>query len=364
MIIEQSMVSMSSEHQKSESVSYFQKEGLSGFGRQFIQARSQLGDAPLAIGLSGNDGLNEDKRGDAFLLMTEKGLQFRPVQARENVEIKKNLTQAALFRALFEAITGTELPVGKNNSMLGYDGFGDFSPGRMQRSSSTDFLSEIKTVKMTVNLSRSVEEHEISRFRAGGFIKTSDGHEIELDMTMSMERHYSATESFGFSKEVRFKDPLLLHFDGNAAQLSDSTFAFDIDADGESEWLSYLTGASGWLALDKNNNGKIDDGSELFGGQTGQGFEELSRFDDDKNGFIDAADRVFDDLLIWNKTLQTDQLLSLEKSDVGAIYTGSENTPFDFKDSNNQVVGRVSKSGIYLTESGVVGSVQQVDMAV
>lgn len=364
MIIEQSLISMSSEHQKSESVSYLQKSNLSGFGQEFLQARSQLDEVPPVTKVSGDDDSSINKQGDAFLVMTEKGLQFRSAETRDTAQVQRSLTQAALFKALFEAITGTELPVGKNNFSMADEAVGDFSGGRVQRSSSTDFLSDVKTVKMTVNMSRSVEEHEITRFSAGGIIKTSDGVEIELDMAMTMERHYSAIETSSFSKEVRFKDPLLLNFDGNSAQLSDAGFVFDIDADGESEWLSYLTGASGWLGLDKNHNGKIDDGSELFGGLTGQGFEELSDYDDDKNGFIDAADSVFDDLFIWNKTLQADQLLSLEESDVGAIYTGSESSLFDLKDSNNQTVGRIIKSGIYLTESGQVGSVQQVDMAV
>ena len=364
MIIEQSIISMSSEHHKSESVSYIQKGELSGFGQQFVEVCSLLGEASVVKGLSIDDGLDLDKRGDAFLRMTENGLQFRTAGAALGAEVQQIFFQAGLFKALFEVITGTELPVEQHDFRMSDDVIDDFAGGRRQRSASTDFLSEVKTVKMTVNLSRSVEEHEITRFTAGGIIKTSDGVEIELDMTMTMERRYAATDASSFSKEVRFKDPLLLNFDGNSTQLSDASFVFDIDADGESEWLGYLAGASGWLGLDKNNNGKIDDGSELFGGKTGQGFEELSFYDDDKNGFIDAADSVFDDLLIWKKTLQSDQLLSLKQSDVGAIYTGSENSPFDFKDSNNQIVGRVVKSGIYLTEAGGVGSVQQIDMAV
>ncbi|WP_372740033.1 hypothetical protein [Neptunomonas sp.] len=362
MIIEKSIISMSSEHQKSESVSFIQEGNLSGFGQQFVQASLLSGEALAVKGLSG-DALGAE-RGAAFLVMTENGLQFSSVDEQRATQVQQSLTQANLFKALFEAITGTELPVEKAGFMVSDNVIEDFSGGRVQRSAATDFLSEVKTVKMTVNLSRSVEEHEITRFNAGGIVKTSDGVEIGFNMAMTMERHYSSTETSGFTKEVHFKDPLLLNFDGSSAQLSDASFEFDIDADGESEWLGYLAGASGWLGLDKNNNGKIDDGSELFGGKTGQGFEELSRYDDDRNGFIDSADSVFDDLLIWNKTLQADQLLSLGESDVGAIYTGSENSPFDLKGDNNQVIGRVSKSGIYLTEAGDVGSVQQVDMAV
>ena len=360
MIIEQSMISMSSEHQKSESVSYLHKAELSGFGRQFVRESALLGGAQAVSPGGSTVAANEN----TVLVMTQTGLIFKSEESEQTAQMQETLTRAGLFKALFEAITGTELPVHGSGFAMVADTSKDFSAVRVQRSAATDFLSEVKTVKMTVNLTRSVEEHEITRFSAGGIVRTSDGVEVGLDMTMTMERHYSATVTSRFSKEVRFKDPLLLNFDGSSAQLSDAAFSFDIDADGESEWLGYLAGASGWLALDKNNNGKIDDGSELFGGVTGQGFDELAQYDDDKNGFIDAADSVFDDLLIWEKTLQTDLLLSIDKSKVGAIYTGSELTPFDLKNSENQLVGRVVKSGIYLTEAGQLGSVQQIDMVV
>lgn len=362
MIIEQSMITMSAEHQKSESVSFISKSNISAFGQQFIQARSALDEA-AETALFFDVGVNSPEQENAILMMTENGLEFRAVEEGKAAEMQQSYTQARLFKALFEAITGTKLPVINEYSGL-QDNQEAVSESRIQRSAATDFMSEVKTVKMTVNLTQLVEEHESMKFSAGGIIKTSDGAEISLDLAMMMERQYSATESVSFSKEVRFKDPILLNFDGSSAVLSDESFAFDIDADGESEWLSYLTGANGWLGLDKNNNGKIDDGSELFGGLTGQGFEELSRYDEDNNGFIDAADAVFDDLLIWRKSMQSEQLLSLEKSHIGAIFTGSEETDFDLKNDTNQMIGRVIKSGLYVSDSGAAGLVQQIDMAV
>ena len=76
---------------------------------------------------------------------------------------------------------------------------------------------------------------------------------------------------------------------------------FDIDADGEEESISYLQGGSGYLALDKNGDGVINDGSELFGTKSGDGFADLAEYDADGNGWIDENDPIFDKLLIWAK---------------------------------------------------------------
>ena len=54
-----------------------------------------------------------------------------------------------------------------------------------------------------------------------------------------------------------------------------------------------LGSGSGFLALDKNGNGKIDDGSELFGTKSGDGFADLAEYDSDGNGWIDEKGRVY-----------------------------------------------------------------------
>lgn len=51
-------------------------------------------------------------------------------------------------------------------------------------------------------------------------------------------------------------------------------------------------------------NGKIDDGSELFGARTGNGFNELAKYDSDNNHFIDAGDPVFSNLAFYQKILR------------------------------------------------------------
>lgn len=64
------------------------------------------------------------------------------------------------------------------------------------------------------------------------------------------------------------------------------------------------------------------------------------------------------------KTAEQDRLVSLTERDIGAIYLTATDTPFMLKESSNETLGRVQKSGFYLTESGAAGLIQQVDMAV
>jgi len=78
---------------------------------------------------------------------------------------------------------------------------------------------------------------------------------------------------------------------------------FDIDADGTLDSLTWLAPGMVWLALDRNGNGNIDDGSELFGGATpgadgGSGYKGLAAFDIDGNGYVEQKE--IPGLLLWD----------------------------------------------------------------
>jgi hypothetical protein len=124
-----------------------------------------------------------------------------------------------------------------------------------------------------------------------------------------------------------------------------------------------ITNDNGSLVfLDKNGNGKVDNGKELFGPATGNRMQELSQYDDDKNGWIDENDKVFAKLAIWTKDAnQQDQLKSLLEYNIGALYTGSINTAFQHNASNGEVLGEVTKLGAFIRQDGSAGLIQQVD---
>jgi hypothetical protein len=154
-------------------------------------------------------------------------------------------------------------------------------------------------------------------------------------------------------------DPLVLNLQGGAAAF-DGTTSFDLNADGRAETVARLAPGSAYLALDRNGNGAIDSGAELFGPSTGSGFGELAALDGDQNGWVDEGDAAFSRLSLWNPT--TGALTALKAADVGAISTTSAGTAFDVK-QGGALQASVARTGLYLHESdGSAGTVQHVDL--
>lgn len=210
------------------------------------------------------------------------------------------------------------------------------------------------------------EETEETAFSAAGTIRTADGQNIDFRLDLAMRRHYRAEASVSvrIGDAVR-KDPLVVNFAGTAAQLSNQRFRFDLTGDGKAEEIPLLASGSGYLALDLNLNGRIDSGAELFGPASGSGFAELARHDEDGNGWIDENDAVFSRLRVWTPDGSGGgELLSLQERNVGAIHLGRIGTPFELRGPGNEDLGGIRESGIFLTESGTAGTVQEIDLTV
>ena len=213
----------------------------------------------------------------------------------------------------------------------------------------------------------SYSESEATSFAATGVVRTADGKEISFSLSLSMARSYheESDVSIRLGDARQKKDPLVINFSGNAAQLTSQRFKFDLDSDGKAEEINFVAGGSGFLALDKNGDGKINNGSELFGAQSGNGFAELAAYDSDRNGWIDENDAAYAQLRVWTKdSAGNDVLSTLKQANVGAINLASVATPFDLKDSNNALLGQIRSSSVYLSEDGKAGTVQQVDLTV
>ena len=207
-------------------------------------------------------------------------------------------------------------------------------------------------------------ESEETNFSTVGKVRTADGREIDFNVNVGMSR--SVQERYMESMHLGFTmcDPLVINLDTDIASLSDQTFYFDIDADGELDEVSRLGAGSGYLALDKNGDGAINDGSELFGTASGNGFADLAKYDEDGNGWIDENDAIWTKLKIWCKDENgRDVLYSLTDKGVGAICLQNVSTDFTLKGQTGQTQGAIRNSGVFLYENGCAGTVQHVDVA-
>ncbi|MFD2229451.1 hypothetical protein [Alkalimarinus sediminis] len=209
-----------------------------------------------------------------------------------------------------------------------------------------------------------VSEAQNLTFSSQGAIKTEDGREIDFSLYLQLNHRaaYETTESFVLDVQ-QMKDPLVINFGRDSVSLSDQYFEFDLEGDGEEERVASLASGSGYLVLDKNANGIVDNGSELFGTRTGQGFAELAAFDQDGNLWIDENDKVFSQLQLWVSDASGEkQLKTLNEVGVGAIYLGSAEGRFNLHSSTGAVLGEVKSSGIVLMESGDVRTIQELDL--
>jgi hypothetical protein len=143
------------------------------------------------------------------------------------------------------------------------------------------------------------------------------------------------------AKAITDKGASFIHVDTDTDGLNTTNInkgiKFDVFGNGTSINTGWGNNNDGLLALDKNGNGKIDNGTELFGGAIGAGFAKLAALDTNKDGIIDAKDSDFPKLQIWtdlnqNGVTNPGELKSLTDSAVASLNLGYTN---DFKTINN-----------------------------
>lgn len=212
---------------------------------------------------------------------------------------------------------------------------------------------------------RSYEENEQMRYSSSGNVLTSDGRSISFNLDFSMSRSYYEQNSLSIrlGDAVRM-DPLVIAYSGTGPRLSKEKYAFDLNGDGTAEQISFAMGGSGFLTFDKDGDGMISDGTELFGTQSGNGFADLRAYDADKNGWIDESDPVFSMLSVF--TLGDDgnrTMFSLGDAGVGAIFLQETASQFEFTDGRTSD-GMMRASSVFLREDGTAGTIHHIDLAI
>lgn len=130
------------------------------------------------------------------------------------------------------------------------------------------------------------------------------------------------------------RDPLIIDLGESGIELRSLEHGvnFDLDNNGFAEKTAWIGTEDGFLALDRNGNGNIDNGGELFGDQvilkdgskSASGFEALAELDDNSDGIIDNNDAAFSNLRVWidanhNGKSESNELKTLNETGVVSI---------------------------------------------
>ena len=209
----------------------------------------------------------------------------------------------------------------------------------------------------------SYQEVEATSFRASGSVTAADGRQIDFSQALDLARAYARTEtiSLRLTGTLDPKAAASAATAGAPAATAASPAAAPVPAAPATQQALSLGGSV--LAYDANGNGKIDPKTELLG-QSGDGFAELAKYDDDKNGFIDEGDQIFSKLALVDRTAGGLTAATLAAKGVGAIYTGSVATPYTVTDTANQPLAQIARSGVFINENGTTGIAQQVNVLV
>lgn len=165
------------------------------------------------------------------------------------------------------------------------------------------------------------------------------------------------------------KDPLVLDLDGDGIETTSpsdgSTVLFDLDDDGVKSGTGWIKPDDGWLVLDRNGNGAIDSGRELFGVDTIKqdgtkavdGFDALKDLDENNDGMFTVSDSKFQEVRVWRDLnqdgiSQEGELISLDEAGIVSIAVSGENIRTDLGNGNIQTA-----VGSYIRTDGHAGSI-------
>ena len=221
----------------------------------------------------------------------------------------------------------------------------------------------------TVEATQTYYQKSSIDFSSKAQIKTADGKEFNIDLDLSFSKEFYEEHKTKLTiGSSNFIDPLVINYKDNVNgfdNISKLRFAFDLDNDDKVERIPLLKDGAGFLALDKNSNGVIDNGSELFGTKSGDGFADLKKYDKDGNDWIDENDEIFNSLRIWEKNDKgEDKLITLAQAGIGAIYLASVDSKFDYHESIDSKIAHLKQSSFYLKENGKAGLVTGLDFTV
>ncbi len=194
--------------------------------------------------------------------------------------------------------------------------------------------------------------------------RLANRHAYQLDLRFKQTT--STEERIGISLEelgIKKVDPLVLDLGGEGIELTEAGKGaiFDVTADGKLDSTAWVKGNTALLTYDRNGNGVVDNGSELFGDQNGaaHGFAELAKYDSNKDRIINILDPVFKALKLY-RDLNGDGKMS--KNEFSTLsQSGIKALNLDFSRDNTDIKGNsLILNGSFEREDGSKGQLADV----
>ncbi len=355
MIIESSSLAMKADYQ-----SWTRDESSRRLSLPNSRMSSNNSPQTLAASLSSRIQISESAR-LSLNYETQHAPRLASAQKPDDSALVDNDPVNSLIRSMIEMLTGEAVRTFSAADLP--------APPSMPSLTASDVAtadSQAVNSRMAFDAYQLHEEHQEMSFSAEGVVRTTDGQEIRFNFSLQMERDYrQETRVSVETGKAKTKDPLVLNFEGTSAQLTDRFILFDLNGDGTRESIPLLAKGSAFLVFDRNRNGKVDNGLELFGPQSNHGFAELAQFDSDTNGWIDEGDALFSSLALWapdengNLTIQP-----LDVEQIGALSVNKLPTPYKLMTEDNRPLGGIRETGIFLTTNGKPGALQEIDLVV
>ncbi len=167
-------------------------------------------------------------------------------------------------------------------------------------------------------------------------------------------------------------DPIVIDLNGDGVHtLSKSAgLVFDHDGNQFAENTGWVSPEDGLLVLDKNHDGKIGSGNELFGSNTilnnGQkaqnGYEALREYDENHDGMIDKNDSIWSQLKVWqdknsNASVDDGELLSMEQLKIAGVKLNYQNINNTDSEGNAHL-----QQGDVIYEDGHIGIAEDIGL--
>ena len=177
------------------------------------------------------------------------------------------------------------------------------------------------------------------------------GENLSIGQYLPLPHEINAWWNRAKSWELPRRDPLALDLDGDGIETrgADGKVVFDHNGDGVKTGTGWLRPDDGWLVLDRNSNGTIDNGGELFGVDTVKsdgtkatdGFDALSDLDSNDDGVFDAKDTRFADVRVWRDlnqdgVSQSSELSTLAANNIRSISLNKTSTTIHLGNGNAQ----------------------------